>query len=183
MLQVRIQGTPNPNARKFILNTDVKRLGKVTFKDPMDCTHIPMAKTLLEIPHVTQVHLFENVVTISQDGSAEWSILDGEVQDVLDQLIDTHDIDFEDLQDNSEERRAALSEELQQIEGILDATIRPGLQADGGDVEALNLESNILTIRYMGACGGCPSSMEGTLEAIKHILRGEFDENLEVVAI
>ena len=28
---------------------------------------------------------------------------------------------------------------------------------DGGDVEVLALEGNILTLRYLGACGGCPS--------------------------
>ncbi|PJF32960.1 MAG: NifU family protein, partial [Phototrophicales bacterium] len=87
MLQVRIQGTPNPNARKFILNTDVKRSGKVTYKDPMDCSHVPLAKALLQLPHVTQVHFFENVVTISQDGLADWSVLDGDLQDVLYELI------------------------------------------------------------------------------------------------
>ena len=184
MLQVRIQGTPNPNARKFVLNTDVKRLGKVSYKDVHDCSHIPLAKALLEISHVSQVHFFENVITVSQDGGADWGALDNAVQDVVEEHIDTHDVDFEDLQELSlEEKRAGLSEELLQIEGILDATIRPGLQADGGDVEAIHLENHILTIRYMGACGGCPSSMEGTLEAIRHILKTEFDEKLEVVAI
>jgi Fe-S cluster biogenesis protein NfuA len=72
---------------------------------------------------------------------------------------------------------------LQQIDEILERTVRPGLQADGGDLEILELDGNILTIRYEGACGGCPSAMMGTLEAIKSILRHEFNPDLEVVAV
>jgi Fe-S cluster biogenesis protein NfuA len=45
------------------------------------------------------------------------------------------------------------------------------------------LDGNILTIRYQGACGGCPSSMMGTLQAIESILRTEFNPYLEVVAL
>ena len=54
---------------------------------------------------------------------------------------------------------------------------------DGGDVEVLGYHANVVTIKYLGACGGCPSSMEGTLEAIKGILRDEIHQDLEVVAL
>lgn len=37
--------------------------------------------------------------------------------------------------------------------------IRPYLQADGGDVEYINLtEDNIVNIRLLGMCGNCPHS-------------------------
>ena len=66
---------------------------------------------------------------------------------------------------------------------MLFRSIRPSLQMDGGDVEPLELEGNILTVRYMGACGGCPSAMSGTLDAMRHILREKYDPDLEIVAI
>jgi len=34
--------------------------------------------------------------------------------------------------------------------------IRPALQADGGDVEYVALEGDIVKVRLKGACGGCP---------------------------
>ena len=35
--------------------------------------------------------------------------------------------------------------------------IRPMLQADGGDVELVDVtEENIVKVRLQGACGGCP---------------------------
>ena len=36
--------------------------------------------------------------------------------------------------------------------------IRPSLQADGGDVELVNVENGIVKVRLTGACGGCPMS-------------------------
>lgn len=37
--------------------------------------------------------------------------------------------------------------------------LRPYLQADGGDVELVNItEENIVQLRLQGACGTCPSS-------------------------
>lgn len=184
MLQFRIQSTPNPNARKYILSADVKTEGKVSYKDITDCSHVPMAKALLSLGGVSQVHFFENVLTVTQDGTIDWSDLDQKVQDTVLDEIDTHDPNFVDINASKEsDRRAALPEEVLRIEEVLDATIRPGLQLDGGDVEVLGFHANVVTIKYLGACGGCPSSMEGTLEAIKGILRDEIHQDLEVVAL
>ena len=183
MLQFRIQSTPNPNARKYVLSEDVKTEGKVSYKEVSDCAHVPMAKALLELAGVSQVHFFENVLTVTQDGSLEWAGLDQLVQDKILGHIEDHDPNFVDANDNEAERRAALSPEVLRVEEVLDATIRPGLQLDGGDVEVLGFHANVVTIKYLGACGGCPSSMEGTLEAIKGILRDEVHQDLEVVAL
>ena len=73
------------------------------------------------------------------------------------------------------ERRRKLPKEVQAVEEILDRTIRPGLQGDGGDIECLSFEDNVLVVKYQGACGTCPSSTTGTLEAIKGILRDEMN--------
>ena len=34
--------------------------------------------------------------------------------------------------------------------------IRPNLQADGGDVEFVEMDGNVVKVRLTGACGGCP---------------------------
>ncbi|MFH2009154.1 MAG: NifU family protein [bacterium] len=44
------------------------------------------------------------------------------------------------------------------IEAVLDKT-RPGLRADGGDVELVDVtEDGIVKLRLTGACHGCPMS-------------------------
>ena len=45
-----------------------------------------------------------------------------------------------------------------EVEQALD-TIRPALQADGGDIELVNVgEDGVVQVRLTGACGGCPMS-------------------------
>lgn len=175
-----IQPTPNPYAKKIVCNLDVKSQGKVTFNSMADCTDIPLAQALMEIPGVRQVHFFENVITVTQDGSQAWDDLLTLVETQVRQLLGSHQADFASPE---EKRRRELSPELARIEEILDQTIRPALQGDGGDVEVVELESHILTIRYEGACGSCPSSLSGTLMAIQSTLRDEFDPEIEVVPI
>jgi Fe-S cluster biogenesis protein NfuA len=68
---------------------------------------------------------------------------------------------------------------------ILDAleTVRPFLNADGGDVELVSLESNKLTIKLVGACSTCSMS-EMTLKAgIEEAVKNAVPEIEEVIAI
>ena len=185
MIQFRIQGTPNPKARKYITDQILKSSGKISYKEPHECLHVPLAKEILEIIGVTQVHLFNSTLTVTQDGSIDWGDLDQIIQDIIIEHMNSHDPDFQDIINKSETNIEAkeLTGDLLVIDQILEATIRPALQMDGGDIEVLDLEDNVVTLRYMGACGGCPSSYTGTLEAIRMTLREEFRDNLEVVTI
>ena len=184
MLQIRIQSTPNPNARKYVVSKELKSEGRVSYQSPEECEHVPMARELLEVTGVTQVHFFENVLTVTQTGALDWPVLDQIVQEIITEHLDHHDENFvEKVGAETKAPRPALGPELEEIDRILDATIRPSLQLDGGDLELVALEDNVLTIRYQGACGGCPSSYMGTLEAIRMTLRDEFRPGLEVVAI
>ena len=179
-VQIFSQWTPNPNAYKFIVSEDLIAQGKATFSDLTACEHIHLVHGLLSIPAVNQIHLFENVITVTQDGSSDWGGLSETIESVITDLLPQHDSNFAT---ETEVRRRELPPELAEIEEILDRTIRPYLQGDGGDLEVMGLDGKILTIRYEGACGSCPSATSGTLQAIRSHLRDEYDPDLEVVAI
>ena len=51
-----------------------------------------------------------------------------------------------------------MSEELKQIEAVLDEKVRPSLNAHGGGVEIARLEDRVLYIKLLGQCAGCPSA-------------------------
>lgn len=179
MTDITVQPTPNPNALKFILSTNVKEDGKTSFKNPKEAREIPLAAALFDLRGVDQVHFFQNVITVSKFTFEPWENLEPSVITQIENLISDHNPNFEDF-DPEVERRKHLSEEMLKIETILDKRIRPGLQGDGGDLKALSYNENILLIQYMGACGTCPSSTTGTLEAIRAILQDEFDPEIEV---
>ncbi|MFP5385662.1 MAG: NifU family protein [Bacteriovoracia bacterium] len=178
-MEITIQPTPNPNALKFILGKDVKTEGKVSFKTPQDCKDIPLAAALFDLRGVDQIHFFQNVITISKFSFEDWDNLEPAVQTCIESFLDDHNPDFK-VHDPEELRRANISPELRNIEEILDKRIRPGLQGDGGDLVVKDFKDNVLIVKYQGACGTCPSSTTGTLEAIRSILRDEVNQDIEV---
>lgn len=179
-LQMKIQSTPNPNAKKFILSMDVKTNGKVTFSTIDDCHHIDLARELYLLTNVTQIHFFENVVTITQNGLSQWDALEKNATRVLHHFCPDHDPNF---LTSEEEYRKNLTPDRLMVEELLDQHIRPHLQMDGGDIQVIDLEGDLLTIRYEGACGSCPSSQTGTLEAIRSTLRNEYNPQLDVITV
>lgn len=178
-IDIDIEPTPNPNALKFIVNIPVKSNGSSTYRTPSECAHNKLATELFKVRGIDQLHFFENVISITKFSYEDWENVEKNVVQVLKTELKNHDSEYSDPNPR-EERRKSLSPELQQIEDILDRTIRPGLQGDGGDIEALTYKENILMVKYQGACGTCPSSTTGTLEAIKAILRDEFNPEIEV---
>lgn len=72
------------------------------------------------------------------------------------------------------------NQEFAKIETIVEKEIRPALQMHGGDVEILDFKDNVLTIRYQGACGGCPGAAMGTLHMIQTILQESYDSKITV---
>ena len=62
------------------------------------------------------------------------------------------------------------------VEKVLDE-IRPGLQADGGDVELVDVtEDGIVKVRLTGACVGCPMSTMTLKMAIEKKLKEKIPE-------
>lgn len=179
---VNIQATPNPNAWKYILNKPVLNDGKATYSNPEEAAHNNLAKSLFEIPGVRQVHYFQNVITLTYYFDVEAENLHPSVISVIQTRMPVHNPN-QTVQDEKKKSREHLSPELQQIEAILDRTVRPGLQGDGGDIAIIKYEDNKLHVFYEGACGTCPSSTTGTLMAIESILRDEFNPQIEVIPI
>lgn len=54
--------------------------------------------------------------------------------------------------------------------------IRPALNADGGDVELVDIQDGIVKVRLMGACGGCPMSQMTLKMGIERVLREAIPE-------
>ncbi|MBN1930850.1 MAG: NifU family protein [Desulfobacterales bacterium] len=51
--------------------------------------------------------------------------------------------------------------------------IRPNLQADGGDVELVEIEDGVVKVRLRGACAGCPMSQMTLKNMIERVLKKE----------
>lgn len=64
-------------------------------------------------------------------------------------------------------------------------SIRPAIQADGGDVELISYreDEGVVEVRLLGACESCPISMMTLKEGIERRLRTSVPGVVEVTAI
>ena len=62
--------------------------------------------------------------------------------------------------------------------------IRPSLQADGGNVELVEVTPDgVVKVKLVGACAGCPMSQMTLKMGIEKLLKQEVPEVKEVVAL
>jgi Fe-S cluster biogenesis protein NfuA len=66
---------------------------------------------------------------------------------------------------------------LRRVEAVLESHIRPGLRADGGDVEVVGIDADrVLQVRLTGACQGCPSATMTLAFGIESMLKAQVPE-------
>ena len=61
--------------------------------------------------------------------------------------------------------------------------IRPALQADGGDVELVDIEGGVVKVRLVGACRGCPMSQLTLANGVERVLKEEIPAVERVEAV
>ena len=71
----------------------------------------------------------------------------------------------------------------EKIESALDK-VRPSLQADGGDVEFVDVDDNgVVKVKLQGACAGCPMSQMTVKMGIEKVLKQNVPEIDHVEAV
>ena len=70
----------------------------------------------------------------------------------------------------------------EQVRGVIDK-LRPVIQADGGDLELIDVsEDGVVTLRLKGSCTGCGSAAATLRNGIERWIRSKVPGVREVVA-
>jgi len=71
----------------------------------------------------------------------------------------------------------------ERVQNVIDL-IRPAVQADGGDIELVDVTGEgVVQIRFHGACHGCPSSHMTLQMGIERSLRDQIPEVTQVIPV
>lgn len=179
MLQVvDVELTPNPQALKFILNTKLLMVETRQFSSPADAINDPLASGIFAIEGVVSVFYMDKFITIEKTKETDW----GKIQRPLVTFLSKFDKNLIPEEKGLPAVDEKSGELLVKINEILNQKVRPALAYDGGGLEILGMEGYRLKVRYQGACGSCPSSINGTLSAIESVLRRDVNPRIEVVA-
>jgi len=191
---VRVQPTPNPDAFQFIMNGPVILSGTKTYNNADEGKGDPLAENLFAIYGIENIFFKESFVTISKSKVVGWHTVMEKIGEILEaKLVQYEKCDVpdehtssadsvleqfkkEDFVTSSDEQKAKV------IEALLDVAIRPALANDGGGLDILGIEGNVIKVHYQGACGSCPSSTTGTLNYIETFLKEALHPDLQVQA-
>jgi len=61
--------------------------------------------------------------------------------------------------------------------------VRPYLQADGGDIELVEVKDGIVKVKLLGACKGCPMAQLTLQQGVERTIKKEVPEVKSVIAI
>jgi len=85
-LEIEIQGTPNPNSAKFVMNRtlidDTRSYFNVGMVSENDKT-ANVAKQLFALPGVKTLMFLQDFVTVSKEANADWEALARSVEEIL----------------------------------------------------------------------------------------------------
>jgi NifU-like protein len=73
-------------------------------------------------------------------------------------------------------------QKMMKIQQLINDELRPGLQADGGDLELLDIDGDRVVVQLKGACAGCPGAQTTLKRWVEARLREEVSPALTVVA-
>ena len=191
---LRVQPTPNPNAFQFVINAPIINSGTKTFSNADEAKSDSLAEALFEIYGVENIYLKESFITITKSETVGWHTIFEKVGETIEENI--HYYGAANLEKKTEDKpetildkfhkedfpNCDIKEKILIIEAVLDQAIRPALANDGGGVEVLGIEKNVVNVHYQGACGTCPSSTTGTLSYIETFLKDTLHSDLKVVA-
>lgn len=191
---LRVQPTPNPNAFQFVINTPIIETGSKTFSNADEAIGDPLTEALFQIYGVESIYLNESFITITKSETIGWHTIFDKIGEIIEKKIHFYNsVDEKEIAQNKPETildkfhkedfsNCDVKEKVLIIEAVLDQAIRPALANDGGGVEVLGIEGNIINVHYQGACGTCPSSTTGTLTYIETFLKDSLHRDLTVVA-
>ena len=184
-IKIHTEGTPNPNALKFVLDKIILENGSRNFPDKEKSKDSPLAQRLFNISSVEEVFLGKDFITISKDPNAKWE----SIYDLAIEAINKHFDSNEPVVINTgtgtkeAKKEFAGSDIEQKILEILDSQIRPAVASDGGDVIFDSFKDGVLRLHLQGSCSSCPSSVMTLKAGIEAMLKRQIPELKEVISV
>lgn len=182
-LNVTFETTPNPATMKFNFSSQISDLS-VDFPSVESTDRSPLAAKIFGFPWVSAVFLGENFVTITKQDWVEWTVLAKPLSGLLAEHITSGQpvlINLVELTDDSIDPND--SDIVKKIKKLLISEIKPVVALDGGDIKFVSFENQILSLKMLGSCAGCPSSQATLKDGIEVRMKQAIPEILEVIAV
>ena len=133
-------------------------------------------ETIIKAIHTNKLTSVEDITHFTKAGGA-CGKCKGEIQKILDKVLSCEmpvppaKKQFKDL---------TIVEKIKEVEKVLNTEVKPRLNLDGGSIELVDIQGNIISVRLLGMCGGCVNAKNTLKSFVEKILKEKLDSSLEV---
>ena len=180
-VNMHIEGVPNPNAMKFVLENGLLTDEPYEFQTYKEASLSPLAQKIMMLRYVDRVMLNKNYVTVLKNpaSSPEWNAILFEIRAIIVQHLEA---DEPILYVGSQTVDHVSSDDIavKLALDLMNKFIRPAAQEDGGDIVFEKYENGVLYVSMHGACHTCPHIMTTLKQGLEPVLQGTIPEIREV---
>lgn len=127
------------------------------------------------------LHSVAEITDYTKAGGACGRCLD-QIQEILDSIWREHPAKDSGSQSDKAKAFASLSvvQKVIRVQEVIDKEIRPALEKDGGSIELVDIEGNMVKVRLKGRCAACPNSTLTLKKLVQSKLNEFVSEDLTV---
>lgn len=181
---LHIEGVPNPNAIKIVLENGMLVDQPYEFTDVIDTASSPLAQKLMMFRYVKRVMLNQNYVTIVKDPQKklDWEDVLYDLKSIIQQhLADDEPIIYIGSDGNKHKKDDEVVPKM--VTDVLNKFVRNAAQEDGGDILFEAYDNGVLTLSMRGACHQCPHIHQTIKDGVEPVLRQFVPEIREVKTV
>lgn len=98
----------------------------------------------------------------------------GRCKGIIKDMIETY------LKKEAQVKELTPTQKILKISKVIEQQISPQLQKDGGDIELIDVEGNVVKVKLTGMCSGCKNAAMTLKNFVETILKDKVDSNLVV---
>lgn len=173
---IETSATPDANVLNFFPPLPILKTGKAEFADAKSIRKSPLAEQLFDLGGIASVFITSDMISVTKTETASWDQLKPQIlAEIMDYLSTGAEAVVEPSAPCADEENT-----VAQIEGLINARIRPAVRQDGGDIVFRKFEDGIVYVELQGSCVGCPYAMVTLKEGVEKILKNYIPAVKEV---
>ena len=187
---MQIEQSPSPSTLVFrFLGAEPFVDRPIEYLNAAETDTSPLAAKVFGFPWTQSVLLGADFLSVTKQDWVEWDVLANPLGDLLAEHIRQGQPVYVEASlptDGEADAGAPLStdsEIVREIKKAIIREIRPVVAFDGGDVLFADYADNILSVKFKGACAGCPSKSITLKQGIEVRMKELFPEIQEVIGV
>ncbi len=132
-------------------------------------------ETIIKAIHTNKLTTVEDITHFTKAGGA-CGKCKAEIQQILNKVLACEN----PLPAKKQFKDLTIVEKIKEVEKVLNEEVKPRLNLDGGSIELIDIQGNIISVRMLGMCGGCANAKNTIKSFVEKVLKEKLDSSLEV---